>query len=86
MLRIITDGAADMPVGWEKEYDIQVIPINIQFGEKTYLQGVDLNNEDFYRMVEESGKIPKTSSLRPSSSRNFTRAWRKRVTLFFPCM
>jgi DegV family protein with EDD domain len=65
MLRIVTDGAADMPVGWEKEYDIQVIPINIQFGEKTYLQGVDLNNEDFYRMVEESGKIPKTSQPSP---------------------
>ena len=42
MLRIVTDGAADMPAGWEKEYDIQVIPINIQFGERTYLQGVDL--------------------------------------------
>jgi DegV family protein with EDD domain len=56
MIRIVTDGAADMPAGWEKEYDIQVIPINILFGEKTYLQGVDLGNEDFYRLVEESGK------------------------------
>jgi DegV family protein with EDD domain len=71
MLRIITDGAADMPVGWEKEYDIQVIPINIQFGEKTYLQGVDLNNEDFYRMVEESGKIPKTSQPSPFQFKKF---------------
>jgi DegV family protein with EDD domain len=65
MLRIVTDGAADMPAGWEEEYDIQVVPINIQFGENTYLQGVDLSNEDFYRMVEESGKIPKTSQPSP---------------------
>ena len=65
MLRIVTDGAADMPAGWEKEYDIQVVPINIQFGDKTYLQGVDLTNEAFYRMVEESGKIPKTSQPSP---------------------
>ena len=71
MLRIVTDGAADMPVGWEKEYDIQVIPINMQFGEKTYLQGIDLSNEDFYRMVEENGKIPKTSQPSPFQFKKF---------------
>ena len=51
MLRIVTDGAADMPPAWEKEFDIQVIPINIQFGEKTYLQYVELDNAGFYKMV-----------------------------------
>ena len=71
MLRIVTDGAADMPAGWEKEYDIQVIPINIQFGEKTYLQGVDLSNEDFYRQVDESGQIPKTSQPSPFQFKEF---------------
>jgi len=71
MLRIVTDGAADMPVGWEEEYDIQVIPINMQFGERTYLQGVDLTNEDFYRLVEESGKIPKTSQPSPFQFKKF---------------
>ena len=71
MLRIVTDGAADMPVGWEKEFDIQVIPINMQFGEKTYRQGIDLSNEDFYRLVEESGKIPKTSQPSPFQFKQF---------------
>jgi DegV family protein with EDD domain len=71
MLRIVTDGAADMPAGWEEEYDIQVIPINIQFGERTYLQGVELNNEDFYRLVDESGRIPKTSQPSPFQFKKF---------------
>jgi len=65
MLRIVTDGAADMPPAWEKEFDIQVIPINIQFGEKTYLQYVELDNAGFYKMVEETGTIPKTSQPSP---------------------
>jgi DegV family protein with EDD domain len=65
MFHIVTDGAADMPPGWEKEYDINVVPINIHFGEQTYLGGVDLSNEDFYRLVDESGKIPKTSQPSP---------------------
>ncbi|MGE5248731.1 MAG: DegV family protein [Bacteroidota bacterium] len=65
MLRIVTDGAADMPPAWEKEYEIPIIPINIIFGEKTYLQAVDLNNEGFYKLVDETHKIPKTSQPSP---------------------
>ncbi|HVN17015.1 MAG TPA: DegV family protein [Anaerolineales bacterium] len=65
MLRIVTDGAADMPLAWEKEFDIQMIPVNILFGEKTYLQYVDLDNEGFYKLVDESKKIPKTAQPSP---------------------
>jgi len=65
MLRIVTDSAADIPSGWEKEYEINVIPINIQFGEKTYLQNIDLDSEDFYKLVNETKKIPKTSQPSP---------------------
>lgn len=65
MLRIVTDGAADMPQEWLKEFDIQVIPINIHFGEKTYLQNVDLDTEGFYKLVDETRKVPKTSQPTP---------------------
>jgi DegV family protein with EDD domain len=65
MLRIVTDGAADMPPAWEKEFDIQVIPINIRFGEKTFLQYVELDNAGFYRMVDETKTIPKTAQPSP---------------------
>jgi DegV family protein with EDD domain len=71
MFRIVTDGAADMPDGWENEYDIRVLPINIYFGDKTYLGGVDLSNEDFYRLVDESGKVPKTSQPSPFQFKEF---------------
>jgi DegV family protein with EDD domain len=71
MLKIVTDGAADMPPEWEKEFDIEVIPINILFGEKTYLQYVDLDNADFYRMVDETKTIPKTSQPSPHQFAEF---------------
>ena len=71
MLRIVTDGAADMPPEWEKEFDIQVIPINIQFGDKTYLQNVDLDNAGFYKMVDETRTIPKTSQPSPHQFTEF---------------
>jgi DegV family protein with EDD domain len=67
MLRIVTDGAVDLPTEWYKEYDIQRIPINIHFGEeKTYIQDVELDQDGFYKLVD--GKTlphPKTSQPSP---------------------
>ena len=66
MMRIVTDGAADMPSGWEKEFDIQVIPINVHFGEKTFIQNVDLDFDGFYEMVgNKTNAFPKTSQPSP---------------------
>lgn len=73
MLRIVTDGAVDMPADWADTYDIQVIPINIQFKQQTYLQGIDLSNADFYRLVETSGTIPQTSQPSPQQFADFYR-------------
>jgi DegV family protein with EDD domain len=73
MLRVVTDGAADMPPEWEKQFDIQTIPINIQFGDKTYLQGVDIDNARFYQMVNETKTIPKTSQPSPHQFVEFYR-------------
>lgn len=74
MLRVVTDGAADMPQTWKEEYDIQVVPVNIHFGEQTFLSDVDLDREGFYRLVGESKKIPKTSQPSPHQ---FTEAYKK---------
>lgn len=65
MLRLVMDTAGDCPAEWLDEYLINLIPINIHFGEKTFLQGVDLDNEGFYQLVESSGTIPKTSQPTP---------------------
>jgi DegV family protein with EDD domain len=73
MLRIVTDGAADILPEWEKEYGIDMIPVNILFGEKSYLQGVELDNEGFYKLVEESRRIPKTAQPSPHQFVEFYR-------------
>lgn len=65
MLQIVMDGAGDVDSGWIETYGIHVIPINIQFGEKTFLQGIDLSNEEFYKMVYRNGTVPKTAQPSP---------------------
>lgn len=71
MLKIVLDGAGDVPEEWLADYDLHVIPINIHFGEQTYLQGVTLSNADFYRLVEANRAIPKTSQPSPQQFVDF---------------
>lgn len=65
-LRIVTDGAVDLPTEWYKEYDIQRIPINVHFGEeKTFIQDVELDQDGFYKLVN-SKTLPHPKTSQPS--------------------
>lgn len=74
MLRIAMDTAGDLPEGWREDYQIDLIPINIIHEGKTYLQGIDLSYEDFYRLVETTDALPSTSQPTPYQ---FTEFYRK---------
>ena len=65
MLKIVMDSAGEIPEEWRTEYDVHVIPVNIHFENKMYQQGVDLSNDDFYRLADKTGVIPKTSQPTP---------------------
>lgn len=66
MLRIVTDGAVDIPAEWYQEYDLSRIPINVHFGEeKTYIQDVELDLDGFYKLVD-SKSLPHPKTSQPS--------------------
>jgi DegV family protein with EDD domain len=73
MLRIVMDTAGDLAAGWEQEYQIDLIPINIIFNGKSYLQGIDLKYDDFYKMVASMGIVPTTSQPTPQQFIDFYR-------------
>ncbi len=61
MIKIVTDSTCDLPAEMIRQYDISVVPINIQFGTETYLDGMTIDRETFYRKIEELGVLPRTS-------------------------
>jgi DegV family protein with EDD domain len=61
MIRIVTDTTCDLPAALLVQHRIAVVPINIQFGQDTYEEGISLSREEFYRKVEELNTIPMTS-------------------------
>lgn len=74
MVKIVTDGAVDMPEGWEEQFQINILPLRVNFGEKTYTSGLSFRVEDFYRLVRETRMIPKTSLPSPGQVMSFYRS------------
>jgi DegV family protein with EDD domain len=72
-MKIVIDSAGDMPEGWAQDYGIDVIPINIHFGENMYLQGVDMSDGEFYEKAVNSSVFPKTSQPSPAQFVQFYR-------------
>jgi DegV family protein with EDD domain len=60
-IKIITDSTCDLPASYFREYDLGVVPINIQFGNETFLEGTSIDQTTFYKKVDELGVIPQTS-------------------------
>ncbi len=61
MIKIVTDSTCDLPPDYIEQHDITVVPVNIQFGDETYRDGVDIDRDTFYRKIDETGTIPTTS-------------------------
>jgi len=72
-LRIVTDGSVDMPPSWQEKYQIDIVPLWVNFGQESYLQGVDITPANFYRMVREKKIFPKTSLPSPQQVIDFYR-------------
>ena len=69
-IKIVCDSLSDIPKELVEQYDIHVVPLSVLFDDKEYIDGVDITKEDFYRMLRESDKLPKTSQVTYMSFKN----------------
>ena len=51
-IKIITDSTLDLPADLIKEKGIEVLPLLINFGEESHLDGVDINIEELFEKIE----------------------------------
>lgn len=64
-LQIVTDSSADLPKEILEKHNITVVPLSIQIGNQSYLDQVEITNEEFYKKLELSKEAPKTSRPAP---------------------
>ena len=60
-ISIVTDSTADLPVRIVKQHDIQMVPLYINIGEESYLDGIEMTREQFYVGLPNFKKHPTTA-------------------------
>ncbi len=65
-IALITDSTNDIPQALIEKYKIAVVPLTIVWGEKSYLDGVDLTAAEFYKRLKEDFSHPTTSQPAPA--------------------
>lgn len=72
MIRIIADSTCNLPEDLLRQYRILTVPTFIQFGQRTFREGVNITSKQFFEMIEAEGKLPTTSQPPPA---DFARAY-----------
>ena len=62
---IVTDTTACVPQEQVAKYDIEVVPVQLIFEDKTYRDGIDINPTEFYALLRQAKKMPTTSASSP---------------------
>lgn len=58
---VVTDGASSLTPALGEQFGLYVAPVYVNFGEQTYLAGVDLDADEFYRLLRASKNLPTTA-------------------------
>ena len=60
-IRIVTDSCSDLPPEAARASGITVVPLYVTIGGETYRDGVDIDADRFYSLLEELPSLPTTS-------------------------
>ncbi|MBR1873771.1 MAG: DegV family protein [Eubacterium sp.] len=67
MVRIITDSLSDITLERGKELGIDIMCLNVRFGDEEYVCGKEMSNEQFYEKLETSPNPPSSSAVNPAA-------------------
>lgn len=62
-VKILIDSASDINAEEAQKMGVELVPIEVRFGEEEYLDGVTLLPLQFYDRLIESAELPKTSQI-----------------------
>lgn len=62
-IALVTDSTCDLPQELMDRYQINMLPININFGESHYLDKITIQPGQFYSLLDSQNEFPKTSQV-----------------------
>jgi DegV family protein with EDD domain len=69
-IALVTDSTCDLEQELIDNYQINMLPVNISFGENHYLDKITIRPEQFYTLLEENKDYPKSSQVNEKTFTN----------------
>ena len=60
-IKIVTDSTSDLDKDTAKNLSVEVVPLNVHFGDEVYKDGIEINSDDFFDKLINGTVFPKTS-------------------------
>jgi len=64
-MKIITDSTADLPKEYALRHDVEIVPLTIHLGDKSWKDYYDVQPDDFYELLKKTSAFPMTSQPTP---------------------
>ena len=68
---ITSDSTCDLSPELKERYNIQILPLGVTLGDKTFFDGVDITPDDIYAHHSKTGELPKTTAANMSDCIDF---------------
>ena len=69
-IALVTDSTCDLAQDLIDNYQVNMLPVNIHFGENHYLDKITIQPEQFYTLLKENKDYPKSSQVNEKSFTN----------------
>lgn len=61
---LVTDSSADLPRAWARENGVEIVPLRLVVGDRTYRDGVEVGSDELLRRLR-AGKGPRPTTSQP---------------------
>ncbi len=60
-IKVVTDSTSDLDKDTAKDLSVEIVPLNVHFGDEVYKDGIEINSDDFFDKLINGTVFPKTS-------------------------
>lgn len=72
-IKIVTDSCLDIPEELIRENNIEILPVLINFGDKSYVDREEINLKEMQEKIEQDKVLPTTAQITPSRFEEYFR-------------
>lgn len=65
--KLITDSDSSLSLEIAARYDIDIVPITIQFGDESFATNIDIDDKLLFEKIDATGKLPTTAAPSPGA-------------------